>query len=71
MTRKDYILIAAAIKQSADLWEAQSGPWYGVEHTAVNIGIALQADNPRFDPHVFIRACGLPESTAERIELSS
>jgi hypothetical protein len=49
MTRKDYVLIAKAIQESADKVE--------IAHALAAI---LGADNPRFDRARFLAACGVP-----------
>jgi hypothetical protein len=57
MTRKDYILIAAAIKYVRD----NSGN--ACERTAalvaVELAMQLATDNPRFDRERFLKACGV------------
>jgi hypothetical protein len=54
MTRKDYQVIAAAIKDVTVF----SNPSLG---TVVNFLVErLALDNPRFDRAKFIKACGLP-----------
>lgn len=66
MTRKDYVLIAAAISDSKCMYAGQS-PEYarGVrtqfQVTAQKIAAALQSDNPRFDRARFLKACGISE----------
>jgi hypothetical protein len=56
MTRKDYVLIAKAIK----------GTYFGnktwvrnCEQISDTIARALQSDNPRFDKGRFLKACGV------------
>lgn len=70
MTRKDYELIAAAIKSHVDRLRApdRSGyavanaamglPLAAVEGTAKSVATALALDNPRFDRQRFMAACG-------------
>ena len=54
MTRKDYVLIAAALKASRDRWVfAQT--WLDAVHSVAN---ALMEDNARFDRERFLIACG-------------
>lgn len=66
MTRKDYIAIAAAIKDAmqTEAYEdarlaAPSGASYFAFHVAVNIARVLAADNSRFDRDRFLVACGV------------
>lgn len=73
MTRKDYILIADAIRELLADIERESAPMavcdrtralmagehLGVRHVAMRLGDQLRQDNPRFDRARFIEACGL------------
>lgn len=60
MTRKDYQLIAEAIRPYADslyrnrLKDMESA----VETVAIRIARALEKENPRFDSDKFMEACG-------------
>lgn len=64
MTRKDYILIADAIRESlaADvefgivLPEREAG---GVHRVALELARRLGDENPRFERETFLRACTL------------
>lgn len=58
MTRKDYVLIAGAVKEARD---ASHTPYLreGIEKAASHIATALQFDNPRFDRDRFLKACGV------------
>lgn len=65
MKRKDYTLIASAIRKARD--------WYDREHvkarnavnlTAQEVADALQADNPEFDRRKFLDACGIDREEA-------
>lgn len=59
MTRKDYELIAAALKQARDA--APGHEWrLGVLDAADLIGRALRRDNPRFEKARFMAAAGFP-----------
>lgn len=72
MTRKDYVLIAAAIvttqeRIKANRFYQQDGTIYpadqdeqlrGVRRTAAHLCDALAKDNPNFDGTVFLKACG-------------
>lgn len=67
MTKKDYVLIAAAIAEGVrDSWEERAHSYRKVEpaYTAAcivaNLSEALKSDNPRFDCTRFEDAC-LPE----------
>ena len=53
MTRKDYILLAQALKQ-AEKVNANYYQWTTDVHA---IMAALQKDNPRFNPDTFWQAC--------------
>jgi len=59
MTRKDYELIAAAIREEVNLWRDGSESQHMVGKTAKAISTALAKDNPRFDRDRFLRACGI------------
>lgn len=73
MTRKDYILIADAIRELLADIERESAPMavcdrtraclagehLGVRHVAMRLGDQLRQDNPRFEMSRFIEACGL------------
>ena len=57
MTRKDYILIAAALKEALE-----AGAFTPQEmHRNITSGIAdsLALDNPRFDREQFLKAAGV------------
>jgi hypothetical protein len=55
MTRKDYVLIAKALKDARN--EAPNGgSRFAVGNAAEKIALALQADNPRFDSQRFFDA---------------
>lgn len=60
MTRKDYELIAKEIKKRLDsdcnLDEEQNHKTLKI--LSVELGNALQRENPKFDFAIFIRACG-------------
>lgn len=55
MTRKDYVVIAEAIRK------ASQAPGYAERNAFVAHAIAdaLAADNPRFDRARFLSACGV------------
>jgi hypothetical protein len=64
MTRKDYILIAAAIRETL-LPEPETGiappDWqvFATRRVVWRLGEQLRQDNPRFDRTRFMAACGL------------
>lgn len=66
MTKKDYVLLAAALKASR--CEFESGSEYGrgvrtqFEVTALKLATALQSDNQRFDRERFLKACGVNDN---------
>lgn len=61
MTRKDYILIAEAIRATRDPYAAHwdKNLFRGCDDHAKQLAEALQKDNPRFDTTKFLRACGV------------
>lgn len=64
MTRKDYVLIAEAIRRATPhpLCELDA-PLLRQQHgnVAARIADALASDNPRFDRARFLTACGVEE----------
>jgi hypothetical protein len=77
MTRKDYVLLAKAIRDTQERIKSQfeerrradelnlvdpriplTAQLRGVRRAAAHICDALAADNPRFDPTQFLKACG-------------
>jgi len=68
MTKKDYILIAEAIRDVYDYQKESDGKGSkalkqgAIEVTVVNIADALRHDNPRFDSRKFVKACGIENS---------
>ena len=65
MTRKDYILIAAALNsalQTPDYWYASNcdSQYEKGAKSAINaLAVSLASDNPRFDRERFLKACGV------------
>lgn len=55
MTRKDYVLIADAIRSVMD---AKGADQMTVRAVAEQLGFALQNDSPRFSMATFKAACG-------------
>lgn len=58
MTRKDYILIAEALKE-AHAYAIDAARRLGVASAAYHVADALAYDNPRFDRELFLRNCGV------------
>lgn len=64
MTRKDYVMIAAAIRETL-LTDPKTGivppdrEAAATHRVALRLADALANDNPRFDRAQFIEACGL------------
>ena len=72
MTRKDYVLIADAIKSVLDVVRAESespnlsdrgravlaGERIGIHGAALRLADRLRQDNPRFEWKRFLTACG-------------
>ena len=65
MTRKDYVLIAEAMKDSRPAANIDKGSLTGMNmwsvwiETGRNIAAALQTDNPNFNRSRFLAACGV------------
>ena len=64
MTRKDYVMIAEAIRGTLlpDFETGIAPPEREASATlrvALRLADALAADNPRFDRHQFLQACSL------------
>lgn len=57
MTRKDYVLIAEAIRKVYS--DHHPDDCFGVDWTARAIADALSRDKPRFDRTRFLEACGV------------
>ena len=55
MTRKDYVLIASALKANRDKWVV-TPTWLDAVYSVAD---ALKADNARFDRARFLAACGV------------
>ena len=58
MTRKDYVVLAAALREAriAALMSGVNGSCHGAMVAVDKISIALFADNPRFSPSMFLAA---------------
>lgn len=64
MSRKDYELIAAALREQVDAWPASGGEVVNLViavlvNTIESFADALEKDNPRFNRERFLSACGL------------
>jgi len=59
MTRKDYELIARALKISGLNWEDGATPETVIREVAGQLAYTLAQDNPRFDRARFLTACGV------------
>jgi hypothetical protein len=57
MTRKDYILIAAALKKASERDASEGIPV--TYQAAYELATALGRDNPRFDRERFLQAAGV------------
>jgi len=62
MTRKDYVLLADVIKNLDEVIDE-----YALEVLADNMADALESDNPRFDRHRFLIACGVHNETMKNV----
>lgn len=63
MTRRDYVLIAAALKQARDRGEhAGNTPSFlmGCDSATLSLASILAEHNPRFDRPRFLRDSGVP-----------
>ena len=61
MTRKDYVLLAGALKESRPIWDVADERLDQWQETVRAIVYALETDNPRFDYDKFCAACGLED----------
>ncbi len=60
MTRKDYVLIAEAIKRANENWEGFAPEAaLAIEGLAKSLSVQLVIDNPNFDRARFLEACGV------------
>ena len=60
MTRRDYILIAQAIKDSLSTYNAElaKNERLAITDVSYTLASALQAENQAFDKKRFLQACG-------------
>ena len=67
MTKKDYIIIAQAIKNynfsGISSYQIKIKHSHGIIKEIIKV---LEADNPKFDAQKFEKACGLPLTDQER-----
>jgi hypothetical protein len=56
MTKKDYVLIAKAIKDAQEFYPHGDSRSYSI---ACYLSDALETDNPAFDRSRFLEACGV------------
>jgi hypothetical protein len=61
MTRRDYVLIAAALKGAHDSHIHTLPGAIGVRTAALTLADTLAQDNPRFDRDRFLKACGVAQ----------
>lgn len=60
MTRKDYILIADALKDARGTMLLTAAAYHsGVDNAVHRLADALARDNPRFDRERFLKAAGV------------
>ena len=64
MTRKDYVLLADVINTARKVVIVGEGTTLvSVAHLANTLATELEIDNPRFDRHRFLIACGVYDAT--------
>ena len=66
MTRKDYVMIAETIKGAIiyeQFFNKNKEKEEGIKALAITLASTLESDNPRFDRHRFLVACGVYDST--------
>jgi hypothetical protein len=59
MTRKDYELLAKAIREAMWIEEGNTERQYGISRVVHILAFSLQSDNSRFQNERFLKACGL------------
>lgn len=65
MTKKDYALIAQALKEAQPSWDDYSGEAYDQHcNDCEVVAEALARDNPRFNRERFLKACGVESRNA-------
>ena len=63
MSRKDFELIAAVLREAHDQTDASSTARLLTDSLAEDFAHALARTNDRFDRARFLRACGVPSCT--------
>lgn len=58
MNRKDYELIAQAIREELKSAEFAVAEVMAIRHVVSALAVAMRRENPRFDTDRFVRACG-------------
>lgn len=72
MTRKDYIVIAAALNFTKRVEDAQPECFSSIAAVAaLNVSATCATDNPRFDVERFAQACGWDSAKTMRDEAIS
>lgn len=63
MTRKDYVLIAKAVRYAFDGMDTPKNAayWDGVAQVAQCLSDSLKQDNKRFEADRFLKACGVTQ----------
>lgn len=59
MTRKDYVLISATIKNEFSYYEELTPEAKALKELALRMAYEFSKDNPRFEYARFINACGV------------
>jgi hypothetical protein len=59
VTRKDFILVAGAIREARSLIDPKDGPI--LDRTAELLADRFKATNPLFERERFLKACGVGE----------
>jgi hypothetical protein len=59
MTRKDYVLIAATIKNQFTYYEDLTPEAKALKELALRMAYEFTLDNPRFEYARFLEACGV------------
>ena len=62
MSRKDYVMIAEAIKRVKNEAIASGASLGGIDRVIGEFALAFAKDNERFDMHRFVTACEASES---------
>lgn len=71
MTRRDYVLIASALKSARDYQSSSTHAWafaYGCDTTALELAKSLGRANARFDRGRFLRDSGVTQSVGSVLD---